>query len=277
MEKNYRHEYKYLISKEAAALLKLRLPHIMKLDPHVEKTGWYTIRSLYFDDLQYGAFYDKVSGVDPRTKYRIRCYDYKYSLFRLEKKEKKGHLTRKTGQTLTAADVVNGYPAADLIKILRDYGEEKFAPRIVSAIVEAREKAPIATTLELAELIKGAIPAKFREGGHHPAKKSFQAIRIEVNGELKIIEPTLRALVNLLNPGGRIAVITFHSLEDRIVKQTFASLTKSCTCPPDFPVCICGGKPLVTLPERKPILPSETELEENPRSRSAKLRVAEKI
>lgn len=181
------------------------------------------------------------------------------------------------GEGMSAFEVVNGYSESDLIRIIRDYGEERFAPRIASAIVRARETAPVRTTLELSELIKGAIPAKFREGGHHPAKKTFQAIRIEVNGELKVIEPTLRSLVECLRPGGRIAVITFHSLEDRIVKQTFADLAKGCTCPPDFPVCVCGKKPVVTLPERKPVVPSAQELEENPRSRSAKLRVAQKI
>ena len=127
------------------------------------------------------------------------------------------------------------------------------------------------------DIIKGAIPAAAREGGHHPAKRTFQAIRIEVNGELSIIEPTIKAAVDMLRPGGRIAIITFHSLEDRIVKQTFADLASGCTCPKNFPVCVCGKKPMVKVVSRKPILPSAEELEVNPRSRSAKLRVAEKI
>lgn len=177
---------------------------------------------------------------------------------------------------LTAWQVVNEYSEADLKRILYAYGEEQFAPRIASAIVKARADKPIERTGELSELIKSAIPAKARDGGHHPAKKSFQAIRIEVNQELAIIEPTLRALCNLLAPGGRLAVLTFHSLEDRIVKQTFASLAQGCTCPPSFPVCVCGKKPQGKVITRKPMLPSEAELAENPRSRSAKLRVFEK-
>ena len=179
-------------------------------------------------------------------------------------------------QPLTAYDVVNTYSEAELKKILFTYGEEKFAPKIASAIVRQREQKPIESTLELAELIKNAMPAKAKIGGHHPAKRSFQAIRIEVNGELSAIEPTLRDLVSLLKPGGRLAVITFHSLEDRITKQTFASLCGACTCPPDFPICVCGKKSIVRLPF-KSVAPSEAELEENPRSRSARLRAAEKI
>ena len=179
-------------------------------------------------------------------------------------------------QTLTAHDVVNGYSEAELKKILFTYGEEKFAPKIASAIVRQREIKPIESTFELSELIKNAMPMKAKVGGHHPAKRSFQAIRIEVNGELSAIEPTLRDLVSVLNPNGRLAVITFHSLEDRITKQTFASLCGVCTCPPDFPMCVCGKKAIVNLPF-KSLAPSEQELEENPRSRSARLRVAEKI
>ena len=179
-------------------------------------------------------------------------------------------------QPLTAYDVVNGYSEGELKKILFTYGEEKFAPKIASAIVRQREIKPIESTLELSDLIKSAMPTKAKVGGHHPAKRSFQAIRIEVNGELSAIEPTLRDLVSVLKPGGRLAVITFHSLEDRITKQTFASLCGTCTCPPDFPVCVCGKKPIVRLPF-KSVAPSDQELEENPRSRSARLRVAEKL
>ena len=177
----------------------------------------------------------------------------------------------------TAYDVVNTYSEEDLKRILYTYGEERFSARIAARIVGAREKAPIETTGELADLIKSAIPASAREGGHHPAKRSFQAIRIEVNGELDVIVPAIEAAVSRMRSGGRIAIITFHSLEDRIVKQTFARLASGCTCPRDLPICVCGKKPLVKVVSKKPVLPSAKELEENPRSRSAKLRVAEKI
>mgnify|MGYP004665815031 FL=1 len=180
-------------------------------------------------------------------------------------------------KALTAYEVVNTYSEAALKKILYDYGEERFAPSIAASIVRERARKPIETTSELSELIKRSIPPFAREGGHHPAKRSFQAIRIEVNGELAIIEPTIRTAVSLLRPGGRLAVITFHSLEDRPVKQTMADLARGCTCPKEFPVCVCGRKPVVRVITRKPILPSAKELEENPRSRSAKLRVAEKL
>ncbi len=176
-----------------------------------------------------------------------------------------------------AYDVVNGYSEEKLKKILYEYGEERFAPRIAALIVAERERHPIETTGELVALIKKAMPAAALEGGHHPAKRSFQAIRIEVNGELACIEPTLRRAAERMNPGGRIAVITFHSLEDRIVKQTFASMAEGCTCPKDFPVCVCGKQPQIRVVSKKPILPSEEELENNPRSRSAKLRIAEKL
>ena len=179
--------------------------------------------------------------------------------------------------SLTAYDVVNGYDEDRLKQILYDYGEERYSAAIVAAIVRERQKKPIETTLELSDIIKYAIPPFAREGGHHPAKRSFQAIRIEVNGELAVIEPAIRDAAALLRKGGRIAIITFHSLEDRIVKQTFASLATGCTCPREFPVCVCGKKPLVKVITKKPVLPSKTELEENPRSRSAKLRVCEKL
>ena len=178
---------------------------------------------------------------------------------------------------LTAKRIVNEYPEEELRRILFEYGEERFSSRIASNIVRARESGEIETTGELVEIIKRSIPAQARDGGHHPAKRSFQALRIEVNAELDVIAPAIKSAVSLLNPGGRIAIITFHSLEDRIVKQTFASLTGGCTCPKSFPVCVCGNKPQIKLVTRKPILPSEEELSENPRSRSAKLRVAEKL
>ena len=179
--------------------------------------------------------------------------------------------------TKTAYDIVNTYSEEDLKRILFTYGEEKFSARIAKAIITAREKKPIETTVELSDLIKGAIPSAAREGGHHPAKRSFQAIRIEVNAELDVIIPAIEAAVERLRPGGRVAIITFHSLEDRIVKQAFAKLAAGCTCPKNLPICVCGKKPLVRIVNKKPILPSSTELEENPRSRSAKLRVAERI
>ncbi len=176
-----------------------------------------------------------------------------------------------------AYHVVNTYSEYDLRRILFDYGEERFAGRIASRIVQARADKPIETTGELTALIKSAIPAAARDGGHHPAKRSFQAIRIEVNSELDVIRPALEAAMKRLSRGGRMAVITFHSLEDRIVKQTFADMAGGCTCPKGLPVCVCGKKPQVKVISRKPILPDEEELENNPRSRSAKLRVAEKL
>jgi 16S rRNA (cytosine1402-N4)-methyltransferase len=178
---------------------------------------------------------------------------------------------------LDAYTVVNGYTYEQLKKVIWEYGEERFAPKIASAIVRRREKEPIKSTGELVDVIKSAIPAAAREGGHHPAKRTFQAIRIEVNGELDAIEPTVRAAADRLKEGGRIAIITFHSLEDRIVKQTYADLASGCNCPKSLPICVCGRKPTVNVLTRKPILPSQREVEENPRSRSAKLRVAEKI
>lgn len=179
--------------------------------------------------------------------------------------------------SLTAYDVVNTYSEERLRRIFYDYGEERFSARIASAILRNREQRPIRTTGELVGIIKAAIPAGARDGGHHPAKRTFQAIRIEVNAELDVIEPAIRSAVSLLKPGGRVAVITFHSLEDRIVKQTFADLASGCICPKTLPVCVCGKKPVVRLVNRKPILPSAEELADNPRSRSAKLRIAEKL
>lgn len=178
---------------------------------------------------------------------------------------------------LDAYVVVNSYSYEALKKVIYNYGEERFAPKIASAIVARREKEEIKTTGQLVDIIKSAIPASAREGGHHPAKRTFQAIRIEVNGELDAIEPAIRSATELLAPAGRIAIITFHSLEDRIVKQTFADLASGCNCPKSLPVCVCGRKPKINLITRKPILPSVAEVEGNPRSRSAKLRVAEKI
>ncbi len=180
--------------------------------------------------------------------------------------------------TLTALEVVNHYNEADLARILRVYGEEKFASRIASRIVARRAKAPIETTLQLVDVIKEAIPAaQRRQGGHHPARKSFQAIRIEVNHEMDALKSGLDAAVRWLNKGGRICVISYHSLEDRIVKEAFKSFTQTCTCPPDLPVCVCGAKPVLKLQERKPRVPSDDEIVRNPRSRSAKIRSAVKL
>lgn len=178
---------------------------------------------------------------------------------------------------LTAYEVVNSYSESELKRILFEYGEERFAGRIASKIVNARAIKPIETTIELSELIKSAIPSAARNGGHHPAKRSFQAIRIEVNGELDVIAPTIETVCGVMNSGGRMEIITFHSLEDRAVKQAYQKLAEGCTCPKNFPVCVCGNKPKIKIITKKPIVPSETELEENPRSRSAKLRIAEKI
>ena len=178
---------------------------------------------------------------------------------------------------LTAAVVVNTWTQEELRRILFQYGEERCAPQIAGTIVRRREEKPIETTLELVEVIKSAMPSKALREKQHPAKRSFQAIRIAVNDELASVDRMLRSAVPRLNKGGRLAVITFHSLEDRIVKTGMAEFAKGCTCPPDFPVCVCGKTPDVKLVSRKPILPTEREVEENPRARSAKLRVCEKL
>ena len=175
------------------------------------------------------------------------------------------------------ADVVNTWPQEELKRILFQYGEERYAPLIAAAIVRRRQERPIGTTLELVDVIKSAMPGKALKEKQHPAKRSFQAIRIAVNDELASVERMLKGAVPKLNRGGRLAVITFHSLEDRIVKSGLAEFAKGCTCPPDFPVCVCGKTPDVKLINKKPILPTEREVEENPRARSAKLRVAEKL
>ena len=180
-------------------------------------------------------------------------------------------------QSRTAADLVNSYSEEELTRIIRDYGEDRFAKNIAKHIVREREKEPIMTTGRLAEIIKGAIPAKVRATGGHPAKRTFQAIRIELNGELTVLEESIDTMIDLLNPGGRLSIITFHSLEDRIVKNRFRINEHPCTCPPDFPVCVCGKKSKGRVVTRKPILPSEEEMRENSRSKSAKLRVFERI
>ena len=179
---------------------------------------------------------------------------------------------------LSAREIVNGWPEDELNRILRDYGEEKWARQIARVICDRRKQTPVETTSQLVDIIDAAIPKKFRQGdGSHPARRTFQALRIAVNDELEPLEPSLRALTGLLKPGGRLCVITFHSLEDRIVKNTFRSLADPCTCPKSFTVCVCGKKPTVRLVTRKPITASPEELEQNPRSRSASLRILEKL
>ncbi len=180
-------------------------------------------------------------------------------------------------QSTTAKDIVNGYSEFDLYRIIRDYGEDKFAKNIAKHIVAARQVKPLETTGELIEVIKAAIPMKIRAVGGHPAKKTFQAIRIELNKELEVLTDSIDSMIDSLNPGGRICIITFHSLEDRIVKTRFRNNENTCTCPPDFPVCICGNKPKGKVITRKPIIPSEEELEYNKRSKSSKLRVFEHV
>jgi 16S rRNA (cytosine1402-N4)-methyltransferase len=179
--------------------------------------------------------------------------------------------------TTTAAEVVNTRNEADLTRILRMYGDEKFAPRIARAIVRRREKEPIQTTLQLAEVVKEAIPAAGRRHGGHPARKTFQALRIEVNHELDVLDQGLRAAVRWANTGGRICVISYHSLEDRIVKHVFSELSKGCTCPPDLPVCVCGHVPIVEVRTKRPLVATDEEVALNPRSRSALMRVAVKL
>ncbi|MBR5044287.1 MAG: 16S rRNA (cytosine(1402)-N(4))-methyltransferase RsmH [Clostridia bacterium] len=180
-------------------------------------------------------------------------------------------------ETLTARDVVNDYPPEKLLKIIDTYGEERFASSIVSAIVRQRQIKPIETTAELSDVICSAIPVKFRVTGHHPAKKTFQAIRIEVNRELDAISPAIRGAADNLVEGGKLVIISFQSGEDKIVKNTLNELANPCICPRDFPVCVCGRKPIVRIETKKPILPTEKELAENPRSRSAKLRIATRL
>lgn len=177
----------------------------------------------------------------------------------------------------SAYEVVNTYSADELKRVLYDFGEERFAPKIAFGIISARETAPIRTTHELVEIVKSSIPSFARKEELSSVKRVFQAIRIEVNRELDVIAPTIKAATNAMNEGGRIVIITFHSLEDRIVKQSFVSLSEGCTCPKDFPVCVCGNKPKIKIITKKPILPSDAELAANSRSKSAKLRIAEKI
>jgi 16S rRNA (cytosine1402-N4)-methyltransferase len=180
-------------------------------------------------------------------------------------------------QALTAADVVATYSEADLARVIRQYGEERWASRIAAFIVAERARRPLATTTDLVDVVRAAVPAAARRQGPHPARRTFQALRIEVNGELDALRKGLEAAVRWLSPGGRVAVISYHSLEDRIVKQTFAELSSGCTCPPDLPVCRCGHEPVVRVVTRQPVTPVQSEIDANPRARSAKLRVAERL
>ena len=180
-----------------------------------------------------------------------------------------------TRQKMRARDIVNDYTEADLYRVIRDYGEDKFAKNIAKHIVQARAVKPVETTAELSEIIRASIPMKFQKKSGHPAKRTFQAIRIELNRELDVLRDSLDDMIDLLNPGGRLCIITFHSLEDRIVKSAFRKNENPCTCPPDFPVCVCGKKSKGSIITKKPILPSEEELEYNSRSKSAKLRIFE--
>lgn len=227
------------------------------------------------DSLLDGAGEDKVDGLlfdlgvsSPQLDDETRGFSYL--------KDAPLDMRMDTSAPLTARDVVNEWPQEELKRILRDYGEERYAAQIAAKVVKRREERPIETTLELADLIRSAMPAAALREKQHPAKRSFQAIRIAVNDELAAIPQMLEQALERLNPGGRLAVITFHSLEDRPVKAAMQSWAKGCTCPPDFPVCVCGNKPKAKLITRKPILPGEEELNANPRARSAKLRVAEK-
>ena len=179
-------------------------------------------------------------------------------------------------QKMTARDIVNDYEERELYRVIRDYGEDKFAKNIAKHIVAARQKAPIETTGQMTEIIRASIPMKFQKKSGHPAKRTFQAIRIELNQELEVLKNSLDAMIDLLNPGGRLCIITFHSLEDRIVKSAFRKNENPCTCPSDFPVCVCGKISKGSIITRKPILPSKEEMEENSRAKSAKLRIFER-
>jgi len=178
---------------------------------------------------------------------------------------------------ITAADVVNSYQESDLARVIREYGEERWATRIAEFIVAARARRPVTSTSELVDIIKAAVPAAARRGGPHPARRTFQALRIEVNRELEVLQTALRAAVRWLVPGGRIVVISYHSLEDRVVKHVYNELSAGCTCPPDLPVCVCEAKPVLRVLTRRAVVPTPEEVERNPRSRSAKLRAAEKL
>ena len=228
------------------------------------------------DDVLDGLGIDKIDGAVADlgvSSFQLDCAERGFSYMN----DAPLDMRMDTDSELTAYDVVNTYSEEEIKKILYMYGEESYAPKIAAAICQRRALSPVKTTLELSDIIKSAMPAKAKIGGHHPAKRSFQAIRIAVNGELTRLSEMLEKVIDRLAPGGRFAVITFHSLEDRIVKTAFSDAARGCTCPPSFPVCVCGNKEKVKIITKKPITPGDAELEENPRSRSAKLRVCCKI
>ncbi len=248
----------------------------VRLAPWVDRIVFLHGNFADLDDLLRGAGVDKVDGMlfdlgvsSPQLDDPDRGFSYMHDApldMRMDRDE-----------GLTAWTVVNEWPRDELRRILSQYGEERYAPAIAAAIERARSAAPIETTLQLVDVIRGAMPAAALREKQHPAKRSFQAIRIAVNDELTAVSRMMRSAIDHLAPGGRLAVISFHSLEDRIVKTELAAAAKGCDCPPSFPVCVCGKTPRVRLTPRKPILPSPQELTENPRARSAKLRVAEKL
>ncbi len=230
-----------------------------KLDFALESLGIKNVDGILFD----------LGVSSPQLDHAERGFSYR--------QDAKLDMRMDKSQSLTAFNVVNEWSREELRRILFDYGEERYAPLIAAAIERERAKKPIETTMELAEIIRNAMPAKALREKQHPAKRSFQAIRIAVNDELDALSEAMKKSVDLLAPGGRLAVITFHSLEDRIVKEAFRKAAQGCTCPKDFPVCVCGNKPKVKLVSRKPICPGEDEIIENPRARSARLRVCEKL
>ncbi len=248
-----------------------------------ERLKGFTCRK-YFVQSDYADIKSVLAGVG-LEKINGALLDIGVSSFQLDNPERgfsymqDAPLDMRMNQTegLTAWEVVNTYDQSELKRIISEYGEERWASRIASFIVNARKEKPIGGTAELVEIIKAAIPAKARRTGPHPAKRTFQAIRIEVNDELGQLEQAIDEYFDVLDHGGRLCIITFHSLEDRIVKEKFARRANPCTCPPEFPVCVCGKKPDVIKITRKPMIADDLELEENPRSRSAKLRICEKI
>ena len=244
----------------------------------IDKTAFKAIRGNFFDIKQLLSC-EGISMVDAVfadlgvSSHQLNCAERGFS----HRFDSKLDMRMDKTASLSAYDVVNGYTGQRLYEIIRDYGEEKFASRIANEIVKKREIKPIETTFELVDIIKSVMPMKVLREKGHPASRTFQALRIEVNGELDGLEQAIRDCVDILAPKGRIAIITFHSLEDRIVKNTLKSLYRPCTCDPKAPICTCGKKPVIELVTHKPVVPSEEELQINPRARSAKLRVAEKL
>lgn len=259
------------IDQDEAAILAAQ----SKLAPFGERVT--IVRSNYSDmaNILKGLGIDKVDGILLDlgvSSYQLDTPERGFSY----KEDAPLDMRMDTRNSKTAKDIVNNYGEMELFRIIRDYGEDNFAKNIAKYIVRMRQEKPIETTFELTEAIKAAIPMKIRMTSGHPAKRTFQAIRIELNRELEVLQDTLSDMIRLLKPGGRLCIITFHSLEDRIVKSCFRNNENPCTCPPDFPICVCGNKPKGRVITRKPILPSEEELEYNKRSKSAKLRVFEK-